>query len=1047
MLGNVLQQKLIALIAPAGYGKTSLLIDLVHSSTLPVCWYTLDSYDTDAWEFLRYLTAAIRRRFPEALLQTMTLIISHEQIPLQTVVTTFIREFCAIDDELLLCIDDWHCVNDVPIINDIVAQLITRCPNSHVILASRAHPALPNLMLLAARRQVTFIDEIVLRFSDEELAKVISAEGMRMSPAQAAKLHAESEGWISGVLLALQAARGDVDAVCSSGTSISRSVQRFLAEQVFNQQPPHLQQFLCETSLLKVLTADACDAFLGRSDSWATLDMLLAQRLFISESTPGVLRYHALFCEFLQQRLYTTNPARWRELRIRMAARLMEQHQWAPAFDIFVSVGDHASAWQVLRLGGQELYLQGRLETLEHAFALLPSEMLDVALLCLRTRVALDRGRTDEAKQFIQHAAELCGEDPVSEVSHLQAVLKRVSGHYQEAHDLAQQTVRSTNDPLLLCEALRTFGTCQQRLGLPDKAITTLRQALMIAQLHHVTMVVAQVQHELAICYNGIGQFAAAEDACIQAETCWSEIGNIGRRALTRNSQALNQALTGRYREALRTLHGALEDAHNAGIPQYEAAVLSSFGDIYTELMLWERATAAYNEALEAGGTAFIRGHIHIARIGTLVHQQQYAAAGLAIEQLPEATAQQHTIMLLLLRAKLAGAIGDSESGLAYAQKALALSVSSAMLPEQIRAWATCAWLHDQKRPIDDQASADALEQAVKLCDRLGNDTVLVIESRPLRTLIQRLLPQSARARSWLIQQDLFDQIAATVSREGMGSADEPIDGIALALGQSDTSPAATLPAAAAPPANPCQILRARFLGGDNIWVSDRAFSLGHGRPREVLAYLILHPHGATRAQLYRCFWGEHYVFDDSNALSRVIYRLRAALPRGAIVTMSRDMYYLDQSVVSIDCDVEKFYALLNNNPLEQDEQRHIQAAWQAIELYRGPFLPSLDTSWCVQIRNQLERRYRHALRLVAESSEHTGIYQKALELFQQLLTYDTTNIAAHAGAMRCYIALSEPSMAIEQYRLLTRTLNDTLGIELDSASEPERLYRSILAG
>lgn len=557
----------------------------------------------------------------------------------------------------------------------------------------------------------------------------------------------------------------------------------------------------------------------------------------------------------------------------------------------------------------------------------------------------------------------------------------------------------------------------------------------------------AQVQHELGICYSEVGQFAAAEDACLQAESCWSEIGNIGRRALTRNSLALNQALIGRYREALRTLHGALDDARNAWIPQYEAAVLSSFGNIYTDLALLERAGAAYNEALDIGGTAFIRGHIQIARIGLLVQQQLYTAAGLAIEQIPEATARQHIVMLLLLRAKIAGASGDIDTGLAYARKSIELSASSAMLPEQIRAWVTCAWLHSRRQPTDDQVTTEALQQAVELCDQLGNDTVLVIESRAMRSLIQRLLPQSPRARSWLIQQDLFAQTAAAVSQEGIDLAEKSIGGAALKLELSDTSPPALMPEAATPRSKPCQILRVRYLGGDDIWVDERAFNLGHGRPREVLAYLITHPEGATRAQLYRCLWGKHHILDGCNALSRVIYRLRVALPRGAIVTMSRDMYYLDRSVVSVESDVEQFYALLNSSLLEKDEQRRIQAVWRAIELYRGPFLPDLEQPWCVQIWNQLERRYHQALRLAAELSEHTGTYQKALELFHQMLTYDTTNIAAHAGVMRCYIALSEPSMAIKQYRSLTTTLNDTLGIKLNPNSEPERLYRRLLSG
>lgn len=65
MLDDILDFPFTLISAPAGYGKTSLLIDLVQQSDFPICWFSLDKFDVEPRRFLDHFIASIQLHFPD----------------------------------------------------------------------------------------------------------------------------------------------------------------------------------------------------------------------------------------------------------------------------------------------------------------------------------------------------------------------------------------------------------------------------------------------------------------------------------------------------------------------------------------------------------------------------------------------------------------------------------------------------------------------------------------------------------------------------------------------------------------------------------------------------------------------------------------------------------------------------------------------------------------------------------------------------------------------------------------------------------------------
>ncbi len=1005
---TITERRLLTISAPAGYGKTSLLIDFAHADLpFPVCWYTLDRFDADPWMFLSYLTAAITQQFPSMLQQTRTLLAGQSRASFSSVAATLVHDVYTLGHHFVLIIDDWHLVDQVAEISDVIAHMLLRCPNCHLILASRIYPGLPDMMLLAARRQMSGLDEAQLRFTVDEAAAVLQTEQQPpVALEQMATLVEQTNGWITGILLALQATGVPSALGASAANRGERHIYRFLAEQVFDQQPPEIRTFLRDSALLDELTVERCNTYLGRQDAASLLETLLRNHIFITEIRPGVLRYHPLFHEFLHDSYRQDDPQRYREMSRQVAAAYAAQEHWTLAFERYITADDRQSAQQIVMRGGDKLYTSGRMETLEGWFAAFSLEELGAPLLCLKARVLLDRGQPREAQVLADLAETRMQAGEETTVLLIQALLARLAGQYHQAIDIAHQVLDRATDLSERSEALRTLAICHHLEGQSTAAIEELQDALTIERQRGDLYAVARLQHDLGVCYEEYGQIRLAEKYYSQAEAYWTTIGNLGRRALSLNSKGVVQHLSGRYHEAYSTLNTALAYARDAMVSNYQALVLTSLGDLYSDIQLWERARAAYDEAHQFDRSAQLNSYLELAVVRLLIRQRQYTAAARALDPLSVITTSRYDGVVLLLQSSIAWGLGQYEQAIHLVATAIHTLEQTRALLDLARAYLWQAHIRMHHNPADKDAWIASLEQAARITTDLGHDAFLVAETLHFPGVLRY-----AQMAGWK---------QATVWYERHAD----IHLAAQMIEHTDQRP----------------VLVIRTLGSDQILVNGQATAIGWLKAREVLYYLLAHPDGATPEELREAIWPDLHGERSRGALKTAIYQLRSALPPDVIELQRRQIYRLNPDAAHIDYDVARFLRLLDT--LNDDREK----LFAALDLYRGLYLPWSDNHWSVGLRTYLEQRYLQALRLAAEQCLQQQIYAEALLLYQRILAVDAMDEAAHAGIMRCHLALGNRAAAIEQYRDICRIFDQELGLELGSSSEVAQLYQQILA-
>lgn len=592
-LNEGMTRKLTLVSAPAGFGKTTLLSEWAHNNkswargSPRIAWISLDEGDNDPMRFLSYLIAALRMTTNDIGGGALGALQTPHPPPMETLLTVLINQISAALDHgathrqahpegsqsatetadaalppsnqfgpdreigsgLVLVLDDYHLIATQSV-HDALEFLLDHLPgNMHLVIATRSDPPL-HLPRLRGRGQLAELRVPDLRFTLEEVTVFLNdAMKLDLSPEDVAALAARTEGWIASLQMAAISMQGrhraqDVRSVSELIQAFSgghRFILDYLMEEVLNQQPPAIQEFLIRTSILERLSGPLCDAvcatgtrvagqdngsivpvdggtqLLGDGlyppadveralqhdaghpslSGQATLEMLERANLFIIPLDDGRswYRYHRLFADLLRQRLHQAHPdllpmlhARASEWYEQSAASRQNATLMNAAIDHALSAGDCTRAGRLVEQVAEPTLMRSELATFKRWLEILPDEWICTrSLLCVqRVLLLFMAGCAVEKVQSRLRDAMECDTDGLvaGELTALCALLVTAKGDLRRGTELSHQALKLLPDESLLFRdfVVRNLGTIYILTGDVAAASQTFDEAARFDQ-------------------------------------------------------------------------------------------------------------------------------------------------------------------------------------------------------------------------------------------------------------------------------------------------------------------------------------------------------------------------------------------------------------------------------------------------------------------------------------------------------------------------------------------------------------------------------------
>jgi LuxR family maltose regulon positive regulatory protein len=415
---------IVSVVAPAGYGKTTLLSQWAERDGQAFAWVSVDEADNDPKVLLTYVAEALNAVEPIGRQVFAALASPQSSVP-GSVVPRLGAAFSSMTSPVALVLDDVHLLrnSECRVALSVLADHVPA--QARLVLAGRADPPL-RIARLRAEGRITEIGPADLTLSAAEAVALLRAAGVVLGDDDVAELHRRTEGWPVGLYLAALSLRagGALPGAAASFGGDDLFVAEYVESEFLERISSRQRAFLTRTAVLERMSGPLCEAVLDVPGSGAALaDLARSNLLLVPLDRRGQwYRYHHLFRDMLLAELERLEPGLIPVLRRRAADWCLRSGLAEEALEYLMAATAVDEAARLVAELCVPVYRQGRTATLERWFLWLeehdgvnPMAAVAAALTAAQTGRPAEAERWADSVDRWQYGDAARASDPAAE--------------------------------------------------------------------------------------------------------------------------------------------------------------------------------------------------------------------------------------------------------------------------------------------------------------------------------------------------------------------------------------------------------------------------------------------------------------------------------------------------------------------------------------------------------------------------------------------------------------------------------------------------------